>query len=87
MKGDGYTPFTNSYIHPISPSETASFNEQINQHLLDINLQSETCLNGKSIGEGSSVRVLDIQHTKGLEFETMFFLRVDTLTDEKNRSF
>lgn len=34
---------------------------------------------GQTVGQESSVRVFDIQHIKGLEFEAVFFLGVDRL--------
>lgn len=36
---------------------------------------------GQTVGQESSVRVFDIQHIKGLEFEAVFFLGVDRLAD------
>ena len=66
-----------------SEEEVVPTANALNKLLEDINLQAEACSNGNTIGEGSSVRVFDIQHIKGLEFEAVFFLGVDTLADEK----
>lgn len=37
------------------------------------------CPGGVSIGEGAFVRVFDVRHIKGLEFEAVFFIGVDAL--------
>ena len=37
------------------------------------------CEEGKSLGDGTDVRVFDIQHIKGLEFEAVFFVDLDAL--------
>ncbi|MCY4355937.1 MAG: ATP-binding domain-containing protein, partial [Gammaproteobacteria bacterium] len=51
--------------------------------LEDINLMAVACEEGKALGEGTDVRVFDIQHIKGLEFEAVFFAGVDQLATEK----
>ena len=43
------------------------------------NIQVSACPNGKVVGQESAVRVFDVQHIKGLEFEAVFFSRVDRL--------
>ena len=45
------------------------------------------CEEGKALGQGSDVRVFDIQHIKGLEFEAVFFVGVDQLAEQKNDLF
>lgn len=50
-------------------------------YLEDINLKAVACDEGKALGEGSDVRVFDIKHIKGLEFEAVFFVGVDKLAD------
>jgi hypothetical protein len=37
------------------------------------------CPGGLSIGDGASVRVFDVRHIKGLEFEAVFFVGIDAL--------
>lgn len=39
------------------------------------------CHDGQVVGNDSSVRIFDIQHIKGLEFEAAFFIGVDQLAD------
>lgn len=45
------------------------------------NIPVTACTEGKIVGQESSVRVFDIQHIKGLEFEAVFFLGVDRLAE------
>lgn len=55
--------------------------------LEDVNLKAVACEEGKSLGEGVDVRVFDIQHIKGLEFEAVFFAGVDKLAIQKPELF
>ncbi|MFK0570280.1 UvrD-helicase domain-containing protein [Endozoicomonas sp.] len=66
-----------------SEEEVVPTANALNILLEDINLQAEACSNGNTIGEGSSVRVFDVQHIKGLEFEAVFFLGLDKLAQNK----
>ncbi|WP_125184500.1 ATP-binding domain-containing protein [Hyphobacterium indicum] len=50
--------------------------------LSDINIDVKPCLNGEVMGDDSSVRVFDVKHIKGLEFEAAFMLGVDRLEAE-----
>ncbi len=47
----------------------------LNEHNIPVMASSR----GQIVGQESSVRVFDIQHIKGLEFEAVFFLGVDRL--------
>jgi hypothetical protein len=47
--------------------------------LLDTNIPVEGCPRGLVRGADSAVRVFDVQHIKGLEFEAVFFVGVDKL--------
>jgi len=40
----------------------------------------QACHNGENVGIGHAVRVFDIQHIKGLEFEAVFFVAFDKLS-------
>ena len=55
----------------------------LNQYLEDMSLKAVACEEGKSLGEGTDIRVFDIQHIKGLEFEAVFFAGVDKLASNK----
>jgi len=48
-----------------------------------INIQVKGYRDGQGIGYDGDIRVFDIQHIKGLEFEAVFFVNVDKLAEEK----
>ena len=50
----------------------------LNQRLEDINLTAQACRGGQILGNDRAVRVFDIKHIKGLEFEAAFFVGLDT---------
>lgn len=56
--------------------------EQLTRHLESINLRAVAC-DERSLGEGTDVRVFEIRHIKGLEFEAVFFVDVDRLAELK----
>lgn len=64
-------------------SEVKPMAEMLNQYLEDMSLRAVACEEGKSLGEGTDIRVFDIQHIKGLEFEAVFFGGVDKLAVNK----
>ncbi|MFN7621885.1 MAG: ATP-binding domain-containing protein, partial [Acidobacteriota bacterium] len=43
--------------------------------------------NGMVVGHGNDVRVFDIKHIKGLEFESVFFIDIDKLAEMKPHIF
>lgn len=43
------------------------------------NLRAVACTDGRIIGQANEIRVFDVQHIKGLEFEAVFFLGIDVL--------
>ena len=47
--------------------------------LAEHNIQVIACREGQAVGQESNVRVFDIQHIKGLEFESVFFVGIDQL--------
>ncbi|WMT76305.1 ATP-binding domain-containing protein [Bradyrhizobium sp. Ash2021] len=49
--------------------------------LADKNLHAVACVHGQSVGQENDVRVFDVQHIKGLEFEGVFFVGVDGLAE------
>lgn len=57
--------------------------DRLTRYLETINLKAVACEEGKALGEGADVRVFDIQHIKGLEFEAVFFSGVDRLAEQK----
>ena len=48
--------------------------------LLEHNLDVVGCKEGKVVGTDGQIRVFDVQHIKGLEFEAVFFVGVDALS-------
>jgi superfamily I DNA/RNA helicase len=61
--------------------------ERLTSYLEAVNLKAVACEEGKALGEGADVRVFDIQHIKGLEFEAVFFAGVDRLAEQKPELF
>jgi len=51
----------------------------LNTALLDKNIRAVACSRGQSVGQENDVRVFDVQHIKGLEFEAVFFVGIDEL--------
>lgn len=73
----GQLPSTAVFVN--SESEVSSVAEALNQALGEHNIQVVACREGQTVGQESSVRVFDIQHIKGLEFEAVFFVGIDQL--------
>lgn len=59
--------------------------ERLTPHLT--NLKAVACSEGRSLGEGTDIRVFDIRHIKGLEFEAVFFVGIDQLAVEQPALF
>ena len=53
--------------------------ETLDVALTDLNIRAVACPNGQVMGQGNDVRVFDVQHIKGLEFEAVFFVGIDRL--------
>jgi hypothetical protein len=51
--------------------------------LTEQNIAVVACHAGQAVGQESNVRVFDIRHIKGLEFEAVFFLGVDQLAQSQ----
>jgi hypothetical protein len=47
--------------------------------LIEKNIRAVACSRGQTVGQENDVRVFDVQHIKGLEFEAVFFVSVDEL--------
>lgn len=59
--------------------DVAPVAEALNTALAEHNIQVIACREGQAVGQESNVRVFDIQHIKGLEFEAVFFVGIDQL--------
>ena len=51
----------------------------LGEALIDYNIGVEACSEGKVKGNDGAVRVFNVQHIKGLEFEAVFFVSIDEL--------
>ena len=49
--------------------------------LAERSIQIVGCKEGRVVGDASEVRIFDIQHIKGLEFEAVFFIGIDRLAE------
>jgi hypothetical protein len=59
--------------------EVDSLAKVLDSALADRSIRAVACLNGQTVGQDNDVRVFDVQHIKGLEFEAVFFVAVDEL--------
>ncbi|WP_272694938.1 ATP-binding domain-containing protein [Providencia sp. PROV144] len=73
----GQLPSTAIFVN--SEENVAPIAEALNAVLEEHNIAVIGCHKGQAIGQEGSVRVFDIQHIKGLEFEAVFFIGVDQL--------
>ncbi|WP_192552853.1 ATP-binding domain-containing protein [Pseudomonas sp. IzPS59] len=61
--------------------------DTLTKKLEQISLRATPCADGQSLGNQSDIRVFDVQHIKGLEFEAVFFVGVDGLAEANPRLF
>lgn len=57
--------------------------EALNDAFADTNLRAIACVDGRIIGNDDEIRVFDVKHIKGLEFEAVFFVAIDELAQAK----
>lgn len=57
--------------------------DALNRAFADTNLRAIACVDGRIIGNDDEIRVFDVKHIKGLEFEAVFFVAIDELADAK----
>jgi UvrD-like helicase C-terminal domain len=62
-------------------AEVEPLAQALDATLADKNLHAVACVRGQSVGQENDVRVFDVQHIKGLEFEGVFFVGVDRLAE------
>ena len=53
----------------------------IQPHLQKRNVPIVGCKSGRVVGDAQEVRVFDVRHIKGLEFEGVFFVGIDRLAE------
>lgn len=73
----GYLPSTAIFVN--SEEEVDQLAHELNSALAEQNIPVIACREGQAVGQESNVRVFDIQHIKGLEFEAVFFVGIDKL--------
>lgn len=73
----GQLPSTAIFVN--SEDDVALVAEALNATLAEHNIQVIACREGQAVGQESNVRVFDIQHIKGLEFEAVFFVGIEKL--------
>lgn len=61
--------------------------DALNEALAEENAQVVACPKGQVMGQDNDVRVFDVQHIKGLEFEVVFFVGVDRLAEIQPQLF
>jgi len=71
----------------MSEAEVEPLAQALSERLADNNIKAVPCRDGQTIGKENDVRVFDIQHIKGLEFEAVFFVGVDRLATERPELF
>lgn len=59
----------------------------LGKQLEHLNIQAVACPKGLVKGQENDVRIFDVQHIKGLEFEAVFFTNVDRLAAEQPELF
>jgi hypothetical protein len=57
--------------------------EALGELITEQNIAVGPCYAGQAVGQESNVRVFDIRHIKGLEFEAVFFLGVDQFANSQ----
>jgi len=70
-----------------SESEVERVASALHVALAEQNIKVVACLNGQVMGQDNDVRVFDIQHIKGLEFEAVFFIDIDHLAEQQPELF
>jgi DNA polymerase III delta prime subunit len=70
-----------------SEAEVAPVAEALNAALEEHNIQVVAFPQGRVMGQDNDVRVFDVQHIKGLEFEAVFFIAIDRLATLQPKLF
>jgi UvrD-like helicase C-terminal domain len=61
--------------------------EALNEILSKQNIRVIACPEGQAVGQENDIRIFDVQHIKGLEFEAVFFVAVDELAVRQPQLF
>ena len=71
----------------MSEAEVEPLAHALSERLANHNIRAVPCRDGQTMGNENDVRVFDIQHIKGLEFEAVFFVGIDRLAAEQPELF
>jgi len=61
--------------------------DALNEALEDQAIRAVACPKGQAIGRENDVRIFEVQHIKGLEFEAIFFVDIDELACQEPELF
>ncbi|MFC3058490.1 ATP-binding domain-containing protein [Paenirhodobacter populi] len=65
-----------------SEREVGPLTEALRKRVEAHNMNVVPCYEGQFAGQNNDIRVFDVQHIKGLEFEAVFFVGVDDLAEQ-----
>lgn len=68
-------------------SELQALADALNVALNEVSIRAIPCPKGQAVGEEGNVRIFEVKHIKGLEFEAIFFVDIDTLASEEPELF
>lgn len=68
-------------------SELQPLADALNDALVDQTIRAVACPKGQAIGPENDVRIFEVQHIKGLEFEAIFFVDIDKLAQSEPELF
>jgi len=77
----GFLPSIAIFVN--SEEEVEIITKSLNKVMMEKNIQVKGYPNGDSRGKDENIRVYNIKHIKGLEFEAVFFINIDKLAKEK----
>jgi DNA helicase IV len=66
----------------VQESDVREMAKHLTLELEEFNASAVACADGQVLGNDHDVRVFDVQHIKGLEFEAVFFIDVDKLESQ-----
>ena len=78
MKGEAL-PTVAVLVH--EEASVRPMTEALNRAFSETNLRAIACVDGRIIGSDDEIRVFDVKHIKGLEFEAVFFVCIDQLAN------
>ena len=61
--------------------------QALDDRLSEENVRAVACPDGRVVGYENEVRVFEVQHIKGLEFEAVFFVGIDVLAAQEPELF